>query len=179
MDKERETGDGTLDRFTHYPYAPSIHTTTRNAILPPIYAGGGGGGGGGGNGAGAGNNDVVVGGGGRNGVNSGADSGLGLDGSRPISDSILKTRNQVNLSTAAYTFPPGFVDATHDDLNRVIRQTIMKTSENKDPVSATNTAVTTATATPAATAAAAAAAAASVTTVKDGSGGGSDTQSTK
>lgn len=45
MDKERETGDGTLDRFSHYPYAPSsggtgvqsqaqVFNGTRN--LPPV-----------------------------------------------------------------------------------------------------------------------------------------------
>lgn len=32
MDKERETGDGTLDRFSHYPYAPTV--PGRN--LPPV-----------------------------------------------------------------------------------------------------------------------------------------------
>lgn len=117
MDKERETGDGTLDRFSHYPYAPSVTvpaagpplpssvTTTAAAVgsrsgnLPPVIG------------------SSVVG---------SSDPHLGH--SQPFQGTdqaggLLK-RNQINLS--AYAFPPGFIDqSNHDDLNQVIKQTIL------------------------------------------------------
>lgn len=102
MDKERETGDGTLDRFSHYPYAPTItvqsqQPTSGHRNLPPIIT----------------NN-----------------SDTGLDTSQPLttSSNVLK-RNQLNLSATAYAYPPGFVDLPvneqSEDIHNVIKQTLM------------------------------------------------------
>ena len=100
MDKERETGDGTLDRFSHYPYAPSSVVAPQAAAATAPYSG-------------PRNLPPLI-----------DASDQSLASSQPVPNPSLMKRNQINLSS--YAFPPGFVDhSNHDDLNQVIKQTIM------------------------------------------------------
>lgn len=119
MDKERETGDGTLDRFSHYPYAPSTGLMPPPPLPPPGHTYGGSSGGGNyANGVGVGHP--------RTGALPGS-SDTSLDASQPL-PSVLK-RNQSNLllqqQPAAFAYPPGFVDPQQEDLNQVIKQTLL------------------------------------------------------
>lgn len=114
MDKEKETGDGTLDRFSSYPYAPSntgnntrIQTVSNNQAMPAVSA-----------------SDMSV-----------------LDHSHPIlRNGLEKRHHSTNIIPAVtpYAFPPGFITDGVGGANNLIESeheknsTILNNRRNKE-----------------------------------------------